>query len=183
MRTRFLALGLVSIWALTASARSEPLTFEQGYAKGWAEENGPQFAMALSEDEVAVVRRALDHMEEEHLANPDGIDNYQMGRRTRFLAELDHVGFAMWGMYLDIAPVDATGRSWRIQHMSLPEITMVGRSVSRDRYCRAENEDVDDWHFLDAVTICDLHNQAAISLYDRIESARHETPGGATRSQ
>lgn len=170
---------LASTWALLAPAHSDKLTFQQGYSRGWAEENGPQFALALSEDEVAVVRRALDHMEEEHLKNPDGIDNYQMGRRARFLAELDHVGFTMWGMHLDITPVDAQGRPWRLQHMSLPEITMVGRSVSRDRYCRAEDQDVDEFQFLSAGVECYTRNRDAIALFERIQRTRHISPGGS----
>lgn len=126
------------------------------------------------------VRRALDKLEEEHLKDKAGIDDYLMGRRARIIAKLDHPGsFMMYGMMWDLDLVDAKGRPWRLQPMSTPETVLTGFAVSRDRYCRAEDQDVDDLGLLEAGVECYIRNTAAIALYRRLESATHATTGGA----
>jgi hypothetical protein len=39
-------------------------------------------------------RRALDKLEEEHLKDPAGLDDYVMGQRARILKKLESPGFA-----------------------------------------------------------------------------------------
>jgi hypothetical protein len=188
MRTLFLALVLSGTWALTAAhsqprqpIEQAPLTFEDGFKVTWAERTGPQFLFAWSEDDIVTVRRALAKLEDEHLRDPQGIDNYLMGRQTRILKKLEHPGFFRYGMYWDIDLVDVQGKKWRLQPMSTPETVLTGFAVSRDRYCRAEDQDVDDLGFLEAGVECYIRNTAAIELFDRIAATRHETPGGAAR--
>jgi hypothetical protein len=143
------------------------LTFEDGFNEGWAELNGPQFLLPWSAQDIETVRRALAKMEDEHIKYPDGIDDYQMGRRARFIEKLDTFAGIVLGD-------DGSVFRW----VSLREINMVGRSVSRDRYCRAEDQDVDDLQFLEAGVECYIRNAAAIALFERIAKARHMTPGG-----
>lgn len=180
--------------ALTASAHS--LTFEDGYNEGWAELNGPQFLLPWSAEDLATIRRALDHMKEEHL-QLGRFDDYQMGRRARFVEKLDtHAGIVLGG--------DGSVLRW----VSLLELDTVGRSVSRDRYRVAPMEEPEEqtlvarimnWFSMNAfarevVVVapkmvprldglaenvdCYIKNVAAIKLYDKLAAARHSTPGG-----
>jgi hypothetical protein len=175
---RSLALVAALTWALTASAHSERLTFADGFNEGWAELRGPQFLFAWSDQDIATVRRALDKLEEERLKDPAGIDDYVMGQRARILKKLESPGFFMYGMYWDIELVDGEGRPWRLQPMSGKEVTLTGFAVSRDRYCRPEDQDIDDLRFLAAGVECYVRNTAAIALFKRIETSRHVAPGG-----
>lgn len=145
---------------------SAPLTFEDGYNEGWAELNGPQFLLPWSAEDLATVRRALDHMEEEHLRF-GRFDDYQMGRRARFIEKLDTFAGIVLGD-------DGSVFRW----VSLPEINTVGRSVSRDRYCDPKDQDVDELDMLAAGVECYIRNTASIALYERIAKARHMFPGG-----
>jgi hypothetical protein len=151
-------------------------TFEEGYAISPGEAHGPRFVYQWSDEDVATVRRAMDKLEDEHLANPRGIDNYLRGRRKRIIEKLDAPGFTVFA--------GGTG-GWRRMgtrfEFTLPETILTGFAVSRDRYCRAEDQDVDDRDYLDAVTICRLHNEAAIALFDEIANTRHSYPGGVVR--
>lgn len=164
MEMRSLALAAVTTLALTASAHS--LTFEDGYNEGWAELNGPQFLLPWSAEDLATVRRALDHMEEEHLRF-GRFDDYQMGRRARFIEKLDTFAGIVLGD-------DGSVFRW----VSLREINTVGRSVSRDRYCDPKDQDVDELDILAAGVECYIRNTASIALYERIAKARHMFPGG-----
>jgi hypothetical protein len=176
----------VIVFLLAAPAYSQTpvcskITFEDGFKECWAEQHGPQFLFAWSEDDVATLRRAFDNLAAMHDHDPRGINDYLMGRRARILGKLEHRTVLMYGMFWDLDLVDATGKPWRLQAMSLPETILSGFAVLRDRYCRAEDQDVDDWHYLDAVTICEIHNTAAKELYARtFEHAHHEISGGAT---
>jgi hypothetical protein len=163
----------------------KPLTFEDGYgntANAWTEGHGPQFEVAWSDDDLATVRRALDKLEDEHLRDPAGITDYEMGRRARLLDKLAAPsGYYRFGMFLDVDLVDGDGHPWRVVKLTNPEIILIGFAVSRDRYCRAEDQDVDDMQFLEAGVECYLRNTAAIRLFDRIAQTRHVSPGGAVR--
>jgi hypothetical protein len=131
----------------------KPLTFNDGYNVGWAEQHGPQFELALSRaknnpstllpdlSEVATVRRALDKLSDMHDRYADGIDDYMMGRRSRVLENLNHRGTMLFGMYADIDLVDADGNPWQVQHFTLPEIILTGYAVSNDRYREAPMEE------------------------------------------
>jgi hypothetical protein len=178
MATRSLAVVVALTWALTASAHSERLTFADGFNEGWAERHGPQFLLAWSQADIATVRRALDKLEEEHLKDHAGIDDYLMGQRARILKKLEHPGFFMYGMYWDIELTDAAGRPWRLQPMSGKEVTLTGFAVSRDRYCRPEDQDIDELDILAVGVECYIRNIAAIALFERIAKSRHVTPGG-----
>lgn len=153
------------------------LTFEDGYRKTWAEMHGPTFALTLSDSEVDVVRRALDKTAEEHDKNPDGFDDYWMGRRQRVLEEMNQGGF---GLFVG-GPSGWEDRQEKTFPLTLLKITLIGIAVSRDRYCRAEDQDVDELEFLAAGVECYIRNTAAIALFNRIAEARHMTPGGAER--
>jgi hypothetical protein len=169
---RFLGLVLATTWALTGSAHSwTPETFETGYAKRWGEQHGPQFMLSFSEVDVATIRRAFDNLALMHERDPGVVDDYLMGRRARLIETFDSFDYIVLGPHWEV---------WRVMPMTQPEITLTGYAVSLDRYCRPEDQDVDDWHYLDAVTICRLHNEAAITLYERnFRNAQHVTPGGA----
>lgn len=164
--TRFTTwTSLLALLLVTTSAHS--LTFEDGFNEGWAEQHGPQFLLPWSAQDIATIRRALDKLEDEHLKYKDGIDDYLMGRRARILEKLDTFSFIVLG-------ADGTAFRW----VTTPEITMVGFAVSRDRYCRAEDQDVDELGFLEAGVECYIRNRAAIELFGRIEKAQHMMPGG-----
>jgi hypothetical protein len=62
--------------------------------------------------------------------------------------------------------------------MSGKELTLTGFAVSRDRYCRPEDQHIDDLRFLAAGVECYVRNTAAIALFKRIETSRHVTSGG-----
>lgn len=142
------------------------LTFEDGFNEGWAEQHGPQFLLPWSAQNIATIRRALDKMEEQHL-RLGYFDKYMMGRRARILEKLDTYSFIVLG-------ADSTVFRW----VTTPEITMIGFAVSRDRYCRAEDQDVDELGFLEAGVECYIRNTAAIELFGSIEKAQHMMPGG-----
>lgn len=154
-----------------------PLTFNDGYRKSWLEVTGPLFVVQLSAAETDVVRRAFDKLEDEHINNKAGIDDYLMGRRKRILEELDQGGF---GLFIG-GPGGWEDRSERSYPLTLLEMTLIGFAVSRDRYCRAEDQDVDELGFLEAGVECYIRNTAAIALLTRFEKARHVSPGGANR--
>lgn len=153
----------------------EQLTFEDGYRKTWAEMHGPTFALTLSNSEVDVVRRALDKVAEEHDKNHDGFDDYWMGRRQRVLEEMDQGGF---GLFVG-GPGGWEDRQEKTFPLTLLEITLIGIAVSRDRYCRAEDQDVGELDFLTAGVECYIRNSEAVAFFGRLEKAQHMTPGGA----
>lgn len=159
-----LAYGVL---VLLAAVPAKSLTFEDGFNEGWAELHGPQFLLPWSGEDIATVRRALDKLEDEHLKDKGGIDDYLMGRRARILEKLDTYSFVVLG---------AEGSVFR--WVTNPELTLVGFAVSRDRYCRAEDQDVDEMDLLAAGVECYIRNRAAIALFGRIEKAQHMMPGG-----
>lgn len=146
------------------------LTFDDGFKESWAEINGPQFTMVLSEKDVIALRQAFDKLEEEHLKNKYGIDNYIMGRVTRIIQKLESPDFLF---------LDEKGKGWRMQPMSTPEITLTGFAVSRNRYCRPEDQDIDDLQLLEAGVECYIRNTSAIALFEKIQKMQHSAPGGA----
>jgi hypothetical protein len=157
---------LISLLAFTVSAHA--LTFTDGYAEGWAERHGPQFFFNWSMKDIVTIRRALDKLEEDHLRDRDGIDDYLMGRRARIIEKLDtNAGIVLGG--------DGAAYRW----MSLSETTLVGIAVSRDRYCRPEDQDVGDLEFLAAGVDCYVKNRDAVELFDRIKKTEHASPGGS----
>lgn len=135
----FPVLAVASILALTGFASSEDAyvpnvyTFQDGYNVTPAEKLGPQFLLEFSEREIAVVRRAMDKLADEHEANPSGIDDYLMGRRLRIVQKLDGGGFGVF------APNGTAGweRHGTVFPMTLPEAILTGFAVSRDRYRQA----------------------------------------------
>jgi hypothetical protein len=59
--------------------------------------------------------------------------------------------------------------------MTLPETITTGVAVSRDRYCRWENQDME---LEKARAYCTEMNKRAVALFGRIAKSRHMTPGG-----
>lgn len=151
------------------------LTFEDGYRETWAETHGPTFALTLSNSEVNVVRRALDKTAEEHDKNHDVFDDYWMGRRQRVSEEINQGGF---GLFVG-GPDGWEDRQEKTFPLTLLEITLIGIAVSRDRYCRAEDQDIGELDFLTAGVECYIRNSEAVALFGRLEKAQHITPGGA----
>jgi hypothetical protein len=140
------------------------LTFEDGFNESWGEQHGPQFLLPWSAQDIATIRRALDKMEEQHL-RLRYFDEYMMGRRARIIEKLDTYSFIVLGS-------DGTVFRW----VTYPELFLVGLTVSRDRYCRPEDQDTED--MFEAGAYCAIVNGAAIELFGRIEKAQHMMPGG-----
>lgn len=144
-----------------------------------AERIGPQFLYGWSQRDVDTIRSAFAKLEDEHLAHPDGINEYLMARRARILNKLS-TGFLFYDenwTEMHLTMVGPNGEPWQIVHMTLPETILSGFAVSRDRYCRAEDQDTDD--MFEAGAHCADHNGAAEELFGRIEKMQHMTPGGA----
>jgi hypothetical protein len=158
-------LGVMAVGCLPA--QSEKLTFEDGFNEGWAEQHGPQFLLPWSAQDIATIRRALDKLEDEHLRDKAGIDDYLMGRVERIREKLDTFSFIVLGS-------DGTVFRW----VTNPELTLVGFAVSRDRYCRAEDQDVDERDIPAVILECFERDRQAVQLFERIEKARHMMPGG-----
>jgi hypothetical protein len=143
-----------------------------------AERLGPQFLYGWSQRDMSALRSAFAKMEDEHLAHPDGFDKYLMARRARILNKLAS-GFLFYDenwkeMHLTmVGPYD---EPWWIVHMTLPETILTGVVASRDRYCRAEDQDTED--MFEAGAYCAEHNDAANELFRLIERTKHATPGG-----
>jgi hypothetical protein len=142
------------------------LTFQDGYTESWGEQHGPQFLFDWSAQDIATIRRALDNLEEMHLKDRAGIDDYLDGRRARVVEKLDT------NSGIVLLPDGAYRR------MTLLETTLVGFAVSRDRYCRPEEQDIDELDFLAAGVDCYVKNRAAIELFSRLEKTKHDLPGG-----
>jgi hypothetical protein len=140
------------------------LTFEDGFNESWGEQHGAQFLLPWSAEDIVTIRRAMDKLEEQHLRF-GYFDEYIMGRRARIIEKLDTYSFIVLG---------DNGAVFR--WVTNPEIFLVGFAVSRDRYCRAEDQDIDDE--AEARRECDYRNKAAIELFGRIEKAQHMMPGG-----
>jgi hypothetical protein len=146
-----------------------------------AERLGPQFLYGWSQGDVDTVRRALAKMDDENIARPGGYDDYLLARGARILNKLT-AGRTFYDenwKEMRLTMLGPDGEPWWIVHMTLPEIILTGHVVSRDRYCLADDQDTDDWHYLDAVTACEIHNTAAIELFERIANSKHMTPGGS----
>lgn len=155
--------------AFAFPAHSEKRTFEQGFAKKWTEYDNAQYLFTWSDEDIATIRRALAHLEEEHFQDQDRFDNFYMGRRARVLQMLDRGGEQVF-----IADFE---RGWIKKHqflLSIPENELVGMAVSRDRYCRPEEQDIED--MLEAGAYCAWYNKAAIDLYVAIDAVKQIGP-------
>lgn len=144
-----------------------------------AERIGPQFLYAFSQRDMAALQSAFAKLEDEHVANPQGINEFLMARRARILNKLS-AGFMFYDenwkeMHLTLLGPD--GAPWWIVHTTLPETILTGFAVSRDRECRAEDQDTED--MFEAGAHCADHNEAANELFRLIERTKHTTPGGA----
>lgn len=146
-----------------------------------AERIGPQFLYAFSQRDMAALRSAFAKLENEHVANPQGINEYLMTRRARILRKLS-AGFLFYDenwTETHLTMIGPSGEPWWIVHTTLPETILTGFAVSRDRECRAEDQDTDD--MFEAGAHCADHNEAASELFGRIEKMQHMLPGGARR--
>jgi hypothetical protein len=141
-----------------------------------AEQWGPQFLFAWSAQEQATAAKAL-----RALAGQQGIDTYLLARQTRILDKIAQ-GFTFydqdWNRIRPFVLKDPAGGSWTILQMTLPEVILTGFAVSRDRYCRPEEQDMDEPQ---ATLYCFEMNRRAIDLFAGIEKSRHMAPGGAVR--
>lgn len=62
----------------------------------------------------------------------------------------------------------------------MPEMILTGTAVSRDQYCRAEDQDTDD--MAPAKAYCDDANARAIALFEHsFNGVKAIYPGGKTR--
>lgn len=143
-----------------------------------AERLGPQFLYGFSQRDMGALHGAFAKMEDEHLARPDGFDKYLMARRARILNKIAS-GFLFYDenwKEMRLTMLGPDGSPWWIVHMTLSETILTGMVASRDRYCRAEDQDTDD--MFEAGAHCAEHNDAANELFKRIERMGHMTPGG-----
>jgi hypothetical protein len=157
-------LEVTVVYGQTGTQASRPSQAEQ-----W----GPQFLFAWSAQEQATAAKALRALE-----GQQGIDAYLMARQARILDKIAQ-GFTFydqdWRRIRPFVLKDAAGRSWTILQMTLPEVILTGFAVSRDRYCRPEEQDMAEPQ---ATLYCFEMNRRAIDLFAGIENSRHMTPGG-----
>lgn len=111
-----------------------------------------------------------------------GTDDVMTEREHRVLDKLVNGGAVYPLFWPPLAPFTLRGPDgapWRIYQFSLPETIFSGFVVSRDRYCRAEDQDTDD---LDAAReYCSDANRRAIALFNKhFLNAKAIYPGGKT---
>jgi hypothetical protein len=174
MATRFLAAAVATTLALGVSAHSEIKPSDPSQAERW----GPQFLFGWTAQELETVEKAFEKAENEHQADPRGWDDTQMERIARIREKIAR-GFAFydqdWRLARPFILEAPDGTPWTILQMTLPETITTGVAVSRDRYCRWEDQDMD---LEKARAHCTEMNKRAVELFDRIAKSRHMTPGG-----
>lgn len=127
---------------------------------------------------MGALQGAFAKMEDEHLAHPAGFDKFLMARRARILNKLAS-GFMFYDenwKEMHLTMLESDGSPWWIVHMTLSETILTGMVASRDRYCRAEDQDTED--MFEAGAYCAEHNDAANELFKLVERTKHTTPGG-----
>lgn len=125
--------------------------------------------IGLTDGEVETVVKAMHKLEDQHVSHPDGIDNYIMARQARILRKLEHgdpIYNQFWPPLSPFAMQTTDGQHWTIHMFTLPEIILTGFAVSRDRYCRWEDQDMDE---LRGRAYCLDANRRAIALFRKIE--------------
>lgn len=158
------------------------------HAQTQAELLGPQFEFGWTAPEQETVVKALRKLET--CWNPElhafgsparcGIDDYLMARQKRIIATIED-GFVFYDQHWkEIKPFvlrGADGQPWSIIHFSLPMTILSSFAVSRDRYCRREDEDMDEET---GRAYCADANSRAIALWEHsFAHVRHIVPGGA----
>lgn len=158
--------ALLLIVALCGTAHSQTIS----------ERLGPHFLFGWTEAEQETVAKALQALD-----GKPGIDDMLMERQARILRKLDQGGVTYPLFWPPLAPFtlhSSDGGSWRIYQFSLPEETLTGTAVSRDRYCRAEDQDTDDMD--EAKAYCSNANARAVEMFDRhFKNSKAIYPGGA----
>lgn len=154
------------------------LVVRPGYSQTIAERLGPHFLFGWTTAEQETVAKALHKLE-----GQTGIDDMLMERQARVLRKLDKGGEVYPLFWPPLAPFtlrSPTGEAWRIYQFSLPEEILTGFAVSRDQYCRAEDQDTDD---MDAArAYCADANARAIALFEHsFNGSKAIYPGGKTR--
>jgi hypothetical protein len=171
MDTPSLALAVATTLALTVSAHSESRPSEASQAERW----GPQFLIGWSMEDQEAATKALHALE-----GKDGIDEILLARQARILRKIER-GYTFydinWGLIQPFVLQDEHGNRRAIFQFTLPEMILTGFAVSRDRYCRWEDQDMDEDP---AKAYCAEMNRRAIQVFSRLEKARHALPGGAT---
>jgi hypothetical protein len=129
---------------------------------------GPKFVFAWTAEDRETILRALSKIPKRH-----GVDGFQMRQLAYALRVLDS------GTQL----VDKDGKPWAVYTVYASIVSFIGRAVSNDRYCRAEDalaEDLDEIdNVLVAMVYCYVHNRNANRVTEQIKASRHMTPGGA----
>lgn len=148
------------------------------FAQTPGERLGPQFLVGWTVSEQETVIKALREIEDK-----PGIDDMLMERQKRIIAAIER-GYRFYDQdWRPIQPFtfrDAAGQPWSIVHLSLPMTILAGFAVSRDRYCRAEDQDMDDAE--KAKSYCADANARAVELFDRSFRDPHPVSlGGARR--
>jgi hypothetical protein len=149
----------------------------KAHSQSQAEKLGPQFAFGWSAAEQETVIKALRSIEGE-----GWVDDMLMERQKRIISTIER-GYAIYDQ--DWKPVQPfvlhgpDGGEWSIIAMSLPMVILSGIAVSRDRYCRAEDQDIGEDQIDLARSYCADANSRAVSLFDRsFSNLQHMTPGG-----
>lgn len=129
-----------------------------------AERMGPQFLFGWYAEEQDTARKALQAIE-----GKPGIDATLMGRQDRVLRKFD-VGYTFydqdWHRIDGFQFVTPSGRPWSILQFTLPEMILTGFSISRDRYCRWQDQDMDEMR---GRAYCLDRNRRAIALFRKIQ--------------
>jgi hypothetical protein len=147
---------------------SEPTWAER---KGCGNQNECHWLLGWYVEEQETAAKALHKLEDEHISNPRGIDDYLMARQMRILNKLDGKDADDLPFWPPVAPFvlyDADGKPWSIFRFSLPEAILTGFAIHRDRYCRPEDQDMDD---INAIFYCFEMNRRARALFDKFQSS------------
>jgi hypothetical protein len=128
------------LWAIPLEITVVYGTRTQASRPSQAEQWGPQFLIAWSEQEQPTAAKALRALD-----GQQGIDTYLTARQARILDKIAQ-GFTLydqdWNRIRPFVLKDAAGGSWTILQMTLPEVILTGFAVNRERYCWPEEQDM-----------------------------------------
>lgn len=182
MRTAFLALAIVTISVLTASADTFNERFGPNGPSGteFVERNGPQFLFAWPDEQRDA---AIDAMEglvrSPYMNNDDPAARATHEQRRQNIINKAFAGMPFydhhWRLIQPFSLIAPDGSTWGIYQFSMSETMMLGLASGWYFCNRAEQDTNDDQA---ATEHCDDMTDRAQMLNDQVNGARHMAPGG-----